>query len=375
VDLNVQAENRHNIHLLAQLKEGLQQSSKNSEEYVKSLDWAQRVDVLQDPLINLTRNYNYLYDIFLIDATGNILYTIAHESDLGTNLFTGPLSDTRFTRSVKTTLKTGQSLFSDLERYAPTNDQLTGFFTAPLMDELGNIIGVLAFQVQFEKIPNNIIAINDKYSNSSQVHYLLGADGYLRSKIKNNYNYSEVLSKFIDTRSFQQWRKANSEDRKLLQETGYYIGIDGHQVMGMYQNVQVPGVKWVLVSEINQAEALADAHWLGAATLILVVLTGLSVALLAIYQARRIVQPISQLVNASKAVSAGEVEQKVVVTVDNEIGDLAKAFNHMLAVQNEYAKTLEMSQKQTERALNDLAMQKLRWINIPLLPLRMLRGL
>ena len=87
-------------------------------------------------------------------------------------------------------------------------------------------------------------------------------------------------------------------------------------------------------------------------------MAALLVFILAIYQARRMTQPISQLVSASKAVAAGKLEQQVIVTTDNEIGELAQSFNHMLEVRNRHDKALKISNQQAEQALSDLAMQK-----------------
>ncbi len=71
MDLRSQAENQHNAALLMQLREGLQQSGKSPADYVKSFDWARRADVAQNDLIALTRHYDYIYDLFLIDTEGN----------------------------------------------------------------------------------------------------------------------------------------------------------------------------------------------------------------------------------------------------------------------------------------------------------------
>ena len=355
MDLQSQAENIYNAHLVVLLEEGLQQSGKSSEEYIKSYDWARRVDVAEDHLVTLTQHFDYIYDIFLIDSAGNVLYTVAREMDLGTNLFTGPHSGTRFARSVRTTLKTGQPLFSDLEHYV-VNGHLTSFLTAPILDEKGNIVGVYAIEARLETLFDNITSVNFLYRNNSQVHYLVGEDGYLRSAI--NQEKKDVLVRKINTEPFQQWKQKNRGDMQSPQVIDHYVGPDGLQMIGLYQNVQLPGAKWLLVSEISQKEALSQANWLGKITLVLLVLTGLLVTILAVYQSRRITQPISQLVSASKAVAAGELEQKVVVVADNEIGELAKAFNHMLEVRNKHAKALEASRKQAEQALHDMAMQK-----------------
>ncbi len=297
IDLNSQAENKYNSNLLTLLKEGFQQSGQSTEEYVKSDDWTRRVDDAQDHLVTLVIHYDYVYDIFLIDTAGNILYTVVQESDLGTNLFTGPHSDTRFAHTVRSTLETGQSLYSDLEHYA-VNDSLTSFLTAPIFDKHGTIVGVYAIEARLEKLFDNITSVNFLYDKSSQAHYLVGEDGYLRSAI--NQEQTDILSRKIDTEPFRQWKQGGNGNTQFSQDVNHYVGPNGQQMVGLYQTVQLPGVRWALVSEISQQDALADANWLGRVTLILLVLTGLSVFILAIYQARRITQPISQLVSARK---------------------------------------------------------------------------
>ncbi len=120
MDINVQAESQSNIALLEGLVEGWQKSGKTLNAYVKSYDWAKRIDVSYDDLTNLTRQYDYVVDVFLIDDQGNILFSTAYAPDLGTNFFNGPYSTTRFANTVKGSLSSGHTRFSDFERYAPS---------------------------------------------------------------------------------------------------------------------------------------------------------------------------------------------------------------------------------------------------------------
>jgi methyl-accepting chemotaxis protein len=46
-----------------------------------------------------------LYDIFLIDTTGNIIYTVEKESDFGTNLHNGSYSNTNLAKAFKKAIK------------------------------------------------------------------------------------------------------------------------------------------------------------------------------------------------------------------------------------------------------------------------------
>jgi len=131
MDLKNQAEDPHHVAFLMALRKEMLDSGKSPAEYTKSYAWASQVDNEQKNLISMTRIYDYIYDLFLIDTEGNILFTVARESDLGTNLFTGPMANTLFAKSAKLTLKTGQARFSDIERYSPSNNKLAGFLTAP----------------------------------------------------------------------------------------------------------------------------------------------------------------------------------------------------------------------------------------------------
>ena len=64
----------------------LKKSGYGSRSYQKSTDFATRA------LVRYSQSYP-AYDLFLMDASGNVLYSLAKESDLGTNLINGPYRD------------------------------------------------------------------------------------------------------------------------------------------------------------------------------------------------------------------------------------------------------------------------------------------
>ncbi|MFT6030324.1 MAG: hypothetical protein ACI8O8_002068 [Oleiphilaceae bacterium] len=59
------------------------------------------IDTYQSGFINLSKNYHNVYDIFLIDTQGNILFTVEPEAGFGTNLFTGKYYETQFSIASK----------------------------------------------------------------------------------------------------------------------------------------------------------------------------------------------------------------------------------------------------------------------------------
>jgi PAS domain S-box-containing protein len=359
MDINNQAEHPINSKLLLELKKGLDINGQKPKEYLKSVDWIQRVGVMHGHLVNMLLAYDYIYDIFLIDDEGNILYTVVHESDFGTNLFHGPYADTKFSHSVRKTLETGKVTFSDLERYAPSNNTIAGFISAPLLDEFGDKIGVFSIQIKLGHIFKEIAAISG--SEKSLVYYLVGEDGYLRTALNNNTE--DILTKKIETEQVHLWQHEHGEHGKYAdnqEEVAFsYIGPNGQLVIGIHQTVRIAGTNWLMISEIDMNEALASVNLLAKITFLIVFLIAIVVVIIAVILARRITLPIKKLVNTSLTVASGETDQQAEVIGNNEISELAKAFNYMLRMRKDYEQSLEESNKKVTRVLNNLEEQKL----------------
>mgnify|MGYP000633196351 CR=1 FL=1 len=349
MDLGVQAETRNNTELLTSLVEGHKLSGTEPEQYVKSYDWALRTIDLQDDLISLSRHYDYIYDLFLIDNEGNILYSITKEDDLGTNLFNGPYKGTLFAKTVSQSLTTGHPLFSDLERYSPSNNIISGFLTAPLLDEFGNRIGIFAIQIRMDRLFSLFI---DNENRSNITNYLVGSDGLLRTSIRGKQD--EILNRRISTEQFLQWKTkhlGNTPVNDDMHEKAFeYLGPDGQKVIGIHNTVQFANISWLVISEIEVTTALEAATWLRNIVMLLVFITGLVVVCMAIFQSRRITLPVIKLANASRAVAAGELDQQVEVTVNNEIGRLAEAFNHMLSMRHVHEQALKQTTLEAQQA-------------------------
>ncbi|NOY63750.1 MAG: HAMP domain-containing protein, partial [Gammaproteobacteria bacterium] len=352
MDLRSQAESRRNAQFLTALRDALERSGQPLDKFVNGDTWAALVDARQQDLMTFIRRYDYLYDLFLIDRDGNILFSAEREFDLGSNIFGGPYAQTRFAKIAKTSLETGQALFSDFEGHAASNVLLTGFLTAPLLNESGETIGVFAIQLQLERIRALMLGHS---GDSSLNHYLVGEDGFLRTPLAGQ-GMDSVLRERIDTEQFRRWQQDRGDGG--LESASAYRGPAGQQVIGLRQSLQLPGVSWVLISEIDRDEALAAAHRLGWVTLVIFLLTGTLAALLAIYQARRITRPITLLADASRAVAAGDLDQQVVIQANNEIGLLADAFNEMLSVRKRHMNVLEESNDIAQMAMAELAEQK-----------------
>jgi len=363
LDLQYQAENQGNVRFLQQLVQALQASGKTPADFVGSGPWTRIVEANKTDLVNLSRTYGYFYDVLLIDKQGNVLFSLAEEVDLGTNLITGPYKETRFAHTVRQSLETGQALFSDLEHYTPSQkttgqEVIAGFLTAPLIDDRGNKIGLFAMQINVESI--NALMTDRTGSGSTAVSYLVGSDLRLRSTVSNQ-PASRVLQTSIDTQQTARWLKEHAEQghHDDEQETASsYPGPFGHDVLGIHHSIQLGNIHWGLIAEIDEAAALAPASRLGHLMATVVFLLFIVVLMLAVILASRLVRPLRQLLEASQLMAAGHLDQQVVVTAKNEIGLLAEAFNQMLGSRQEYERALQSSMEKSQLALDALAEQK-----------------
>ncbi len=360
MDIENLASNHHNAKLLTALKNEFHTSNQTLASFTESATWHALADNQENSLIHYARHYDYIHDLLLIDTQGNILFTTANNPDLGTNIFNGHYASTQFTSSAKKTLETGLTRFSDLEHYAPLENQIVGFISAPLFNDQGNKIGLIAMQVQLEQI-NQLI--NSGLDNRTLNHYLVGSEGLLRTPLESNNN-DTVLQKNISTSQIERWQKINDSHSPSIDHGNKgnaaltYLGPNGKTVIGVHHTVEIPGVNWLLISEINQHEALAPAHQLGLIILLIFLLTSIAIIAMALYLARRITRPIIELVNASKAISAGHLDHQVAVNCNNEIGILADAFNSMSLSRLEHDLVIEQNSLEIQEALIDLEEQK-----------------
>lgn len=355
-DLRGQAEDRHNVQFIKALSADLQSSGETVEDYVGSHQWTSLVEANKQDLLHLMQIYAYYYDVFLIDLQGNILFSVQEESDLASNLFTGPYKDTGFAYVVRQSLNTGEALFSDLEHYAPSDNSVAGFLSAPLIDENGDKVGVFAVQLKEQTITELTTGTSSK--NVSQISYLVGRDLLSRSAI---HSLNDVLSAKIETEQTALWMKEHGDEQGqwTTDEVVFdYVGPFGQRVLGVHHTLRVGQVEWALIAEVDEAEALAPARWMAKLTFMILIIMFLIVVVVAFFVSRRITQPLKELVSSSQRAAAGQLDQQVEIPAVEEMAQLGNAFNAMLEARRNYETELTTSHEQTFKALQELEQQK-----------------
>ncbi|MEA3273748.1 MAG: sensor histidine kinase [Pseudomonadota bacterium] len=120
------------------------------------------------------------------------------------------------------------------------------------------------------------------------------------------------------------WVRADSDGHG-----GRKLSVIGHAPLGLVNELQPAGERWVTFVWQDSAEIFAPAHSLRWAVALAGILAMALLAVLAWYAGRRIVQPIRELRAVASRIAAGGLDQVPAIRSRDEIGDLAREIDHM----------------------------------------------
>ncbi|MFB0981348.1 MAG: methyl-accepting chemotaxis protein [Alteromonadaceae bacterium] len=203
--------------------------------------------------------YGY-YDFFLMDQSGEIFYSVTKEADYETNLLTGVYNHSGLGALYKQVSNMKSYAMSDFSRYAPSNNQPAGFIALPYTNSNGVEL-VIALQLSNNKI-NNVMQQRSGMGESGE-SYLIGHDFLMRSDSFLDPTGHSVIASFAG--NIQQ-NGVDTEGAKLAisGKTGHKIITDynGNTVLSAYTPINIDGIKWGLLSEIDVAEAFSPIYQL-----------------------------------------------------------------------------------------------------------------
>ncbi len=199
-----------------------------------------------------TKLYGY-YDMMLICAAhGHVMYTDAKEKDAGTNLVHGPYKNSNLARLWRNVLQSDKVCLQDFEPYAPSGNEPAAFIGAPIKKGT-DTVGVVILQLSIEAI-NAIMQERNGLGKTGET-YLVGPDKLMRSDSFIDPTHHSVKASFADP-------KKGAVDTMAVQEAlagreGQRIIMDynGNPVISHYDPLNLFGLKWVLIAEVDVAEA------------------------------------------------------------------------------------------------------------------------
>jgi class 3 adenylate cyclase len=322
---------------------------------------------------NIIEKFGY-YDMFLIDPQGTVVYTVYKETDFTTNYTTGAYNDSNLARLVAAVRRSKQKDYAsiiDFESYAPSYGAPAAFIAAPIFNQ-SKFVGVLAIQVPADEI-NNVMTGNRKWESDglgkSGETYLVGQDYMMRSisrfLVETPEDYLQTLAALgvnketinrirqYKTSILEQKVRTLAAEEAITGKQGIKTVRDYRDipVLSSYAPLQIEGLNWAILSEINLAEAYAPIYDFERQLLISATLLMLFVILLAMAMASVFVKPINQLIESARKVASGQLDTIAALETKDEFGELAQSFNAMVLSLRDQTNLVEEKNRENEQLL------------------------
>ena len=217
----------------------------NSASYQKlSRDREQGFRVFMD-------NFGF-HNIFLISNNGDVVYTVAKESDHGANLRKGQLRNTGLGRVYAKALRQDIAI-EDFEYYEPAKDQ-AAFIATPLRNSNGSLIGVAAFELSIDDVDR---IVQQRYGLASKSEsYLVGLDADGKSTSYRSHRFVKKGNKL------GQSKTGPDVTRAIAGESGHVIktGSKGDLELSVYSPLRIKGLNWAILTTANAAQVAAHVR-------------------------------------------------------------------------------------------------------------------
>jgi diguanylate cyclase (GGDEF)-like protein len=340
------------------------------EAYLKAYD------SYHEYLAKIKRKFGF-YDIMIANArSGDIVYSVEKESEFATSITEGSsranaiqLDDpihAAFVAIVSSRDKEFVKLI-DFDFFRPSNNIPAAFIAAPVYNGKRKV-AVVIVQISIQQLDDMMTGNgnwNSQGLGSTGETYIVGADTTMRStsrsfidnpkkylKSLKELNYSPenitriekhnttILAQEVDTIATKEAFQ-NISDTKIIEN---YRGVN---VVSSYAPLNIPGVDWAIISEVDADEVFAPIYQLKKQTLIEVSFLVIFVILFSVVFAKRITKSLAILLDGIKKLGDGNFSQKLRIQGNDEISELADYFNHTAQELSEMSQSVNYHSNQS----------------------------
>ncbi len=202
-----------------------------------------------------------LYDVFLFNEQGDLVYSVNKELDFATNFVNGPYASSGLGEAFRKAKLSKKMVFVDFEPYEPAKSVPAAFMAISIYSD-DSLLGVFAVQIPVDEISQSISSL--KNLGKTGEAYLVGPNFHLRSNVNRHYEGLTVSKSFKEDILFRTADVQNALNGK----TGSMILKDEHdkdnpqlqhaEVEGLtvstYRPIEVFGYTWALVVDKSEIE-------------------------------------------------------------------------------------------------------------------------
>jgi len=246
-----------------------------------------------------------------------MIYSVRKESDFATSLKDGPFKDTALGAVVMDVLakQDGEhTAFQDFTPYEPSASSPSAFMAHIVMDNNGDAIGAVAFQLPISVVGR--IAAQDTGLGKTGDIFVYGEDKLLRNDLAD----TEALD-ILTAAPNGAWLRAGDAPAHM----GGAFDRSGAPALIATAKAKFADASWTFVATERLSEAMSAANAVAVASLQTLAVATVLLLILAVFISRSLTRPQRELTAAMAAMAEGDL------TVDapgqdrgDEIGDMAR---------------------------------------------------
>ena len=362
------AENVESVQIVANYRPTTQAAQYLQYQYIVNNGAADKVDLdaatdnspysavhgRYHPLFrNLIQQFGY-EDLYLVDFnTGDVVYSAHKKPEYATSLDRGPYRRSNLAtvvQAVRNDPGRGFVQVADYQPYVPAYSAPAAFFAAPVYNG-PHIVGILAIQLPTENI-NSLLTGDQEWQQdglgeTGQV-YLVGDDFLMRSVARPLLEAPEAYQDSLERvgLSPQTLNLVESLNTSILlhpveteaveaalagtistQVVDDYRGVP---VLSSYAPLRLKGLRWLILAEMDRAEAYGPVTQLQIYMSILGVILILLIAWLSNFAAHSFVSPIQKLLEITGRIREGERDLEIEIGDDDKLDQLEEALMGLL---------------------------------------------
>jgi HAMP domain-containing protein len=288
-------------------------------------------------------------DILFISKAGNVVFTLMHKSDFGTNLITGPYKDSELANVFSNAYTLMEPEVSDFKYYPPSAEPVS-FIASPIHKE-GKLVAVIAFQIDTREM-----------NKLAQDFTGLGETGeiVISSKIKNGAIVLTPLRNDPNAgfkRTIPIGSKLGIPIQKAVQGqrgSGIFEDYRGVEVLAVWR--YLPYLRWGVVVKIDASEAYTPIYKLMVRFLSVAIISVFVLLFVSFFLSKSISKPIKRLQEGVEIIATGNLNYVVGLTTKDEIGQLSRGFDKMVV--NLKNINADLTKEITERRRAEEELQK-----------------
>ena len=212
-------------------------------------------------------------DMMLINPEGDVIWTAHFDSEVGSNLVTGPHNESLLADVFDEVKGKSEVEISDSEVYGPEG-KLNIFVTAPVMTSGDNgeeLLGIIVLELE-NHVVEDLIETDVGLGELGEVYIINRGNMHITTLKHDTHEESQsgheesIISERVEA-CFEDYNNYQfSQSGKNVEKTGAYDNYAGVSVLGAHKYIL--GSEWCIIAEMNRDEFLEVTPRLNRATII-----------------------------------------------------------------------------------------------------------